>query len=353
MNDYIKQVTIKNFQSHKNTALNMDKGVNVIVGLSDNGKSAILRAITWVIRNRSEDKAFRSRWGGKTDVELTFSEGVEVSRVQDSGNQYFLVDENNNVDEEYKAFKTDIPEDVVNALNMDSLNIQAQFDSPFLLSESAGDVGKYFNKIANLTEIDESISNVGKLVRANSSEIATTEAIITTHEKDLESFQFLTQMELDVSDYEALITKEMKINYDIIQINLLIDKTETEQNELSQIATFLKAEPELKAALVLTEEEKALTSQIQALQTLLQKQETLQFDFYECKAIIQAETDCGLALLDYETLRDLDIEIAKLQKLIKDTESNYNALHKYKSDLEIKQTRLKSEMPNVCPLCGK
>ena len=89
---YIKQVTIKNFQSHKKTVLNLHNGVNAIIGKSDCGKSAILRALGWCIRNRSEDRGFRSSWGGKTDVELTFTDGKEISRVQEKDNFYYLLD---------------------------------------------------------------------------------------------------------------------------------------------------------------------------------------------------------------------------------------------------------------------
>ena len=44
----IKEINIKNFQSHDNTNLILDSGVNVIVGSSDSGKSAIIRALRWV-----------------------------------------------------------------------------------------------------------------------------------------------------------------------------------------------------------------------------------------------------------------------------------------------------------------
>jgi exonuclease SbcC len=49
----IDHVAIKNFQSHKNTNIDFQRnGVNVIVGTSDQGKSAILRAILWAVNNR-------------------------------------------------------------------------------------------------------------------------------------------------------------------------------------------------------------------------------------------------------------------------------------------------------------
>ena len=48
----IRKLNIQNIQSHKNTELEFSPGINAIVGSSNNGKSAILRALYWVRYNR-------------------------------------------------------------------------------------------------------------------------------------------------------------------------------------------------------------------------------------------------------------------------------------------------------------
>ena len=47
----ILKVEIKDFQSHKNTNIEFSEGFNCIIGRSDSGKSAILRALRLVICN--------------------------------------------------------------------------------------------------------------------------------------------------------------------------------------------------------------------------------------------------------------------------------------------------------------
>ena len=47
----IKSVELKNFQSHNQSRLEFCDGVNIIVGASDSGKSAILRGLFWVLYN--------------------------------------------------------------------------------------------------------------------------------------------------------------------------------------------------------------------------------------------------------------------------------------------------------------
>ena len=48
----IKRIKIENIQSHKETELELSSGINAIVGSSNNGKSAILRAFYWLVYNR-------------------------------------------------------------------------------------------------------------------------------------------------------------------------------------------------------------------------------------------------------------------------------------------------------------
>ena len=52
----IKSLHIQNFQSHKKTTLKFHKGINVVIGQSDSGKSAIIRALNWTINNMFDHK---------------------------------------------------------------------------------------------------------------------------------------------------------------------------------------------------------------------------------------------------------------------------------------------------------
>ena len=60
----IQSLQINNFQSHKYSVMELHKGVNVIIGPSDSGKTTILRALRWLVWNRPSGDAFRSDWGG-------------------------------------------------------------------------------------------------------------------------------------------------------------------------------------------------------------------------------------------------------------------------------------------------
>ncbi len=143
----LQKIEINNFQSHKNSVLEFDKGVNIIVGTSDSGKSSIMRAINKVLRNRPLGDGFCSYWGGKTSI-LLQTENVEIEWTKSNPDAYRLNDT------EFKAFGTDVPEEIKQELNMDLVNIQNQHDSSFLISKSPGEVAQHFNKIAHLENIN-------------------------------------------------------------------------------------------------------------------------------------------------------------------------------------------------------
>jgi exonuclease SbcC len=153
----IKTLHIANFQSHKDTLIEFDPGVNIIVGASDSGKTAIIRALRWLITNRPSGDAFRSMWGGDTSVMMD-----NITRVKGKNKNGYTYDEN-----EYQAAGADVPESVAQALNFSDLSWQGQMDSPFLLSASSGEVARALNEVADLDKIDSTLSNANRMIRDN------------------------------------------------------------------------------------------------------------------------------------------------------------------------------------------
>ena len=88
----IDKISIKNFQSHPNTELELDPGINVITGSSDNGKTSIFRALYWIIYNRPSGNSFISNWikdeKGNIKKEVTKSLGKYAPKVSE---QYDVV----------------------------------------------------------------------------------------------------------------------------------------------------------------------------------------------------------------------------------------------------------------------
>ena len=78
---YITNILLENFQSHKNTSIDLSEGFNVLVGESRQGKSAIERSFYWVYENKPSGKNFIKRGCDFARVTITLSNGTIVSRM--------------------------------------------------------------------------------------------------------------------------------------------------------------------------------------------------------------------------------------------------------------------------------
>lgn len=163
----IKQLIIHNFQSHADTVLDLDLGVNLITGQSDSGKTAIIRALKWLATNRPLGDGFRS-WDskGETMVKILLGDGVSIRHEP---GKYSLT--NGKDKQEWSAIGTTVPEAVTQALNLSELSWQAQMDSPFLLSASPGEVARTLNEVADLDKIDSTLVNINRMARDNRTQL--------------------------------------------------------------------------------------------------------------------------------------------------------------------------------------
>ena len=76
----INKLKTKNYQSHQDTELNFDPGVNIIIGSSNEGKSVIMRVFEWIINNRPLGASFVSYWNkdGKENIKNSTYGEIEI-----------------------------------------------------------------------------------------------------------------------------------------------------------------------------------------------------------------------------------------------------------------------------------
>jgi len=87
-------------------------------------------------------------------------------------------------------------------LNIDEINLQSQLDSPFLLTESPGNVAQHFNKIAKLDKIDTGLQNVQKWIKELSKDIEYKNVQLTEQNTELKKYENLDKIEIAVEVLE-------------------------------------------------------------------------------------------------------------------------------------------------------
>ena len=243
----LTKVEIQNFMSHQNTVLEFVPGTNVIIGESDQGKSAAFSAINWVVNNRPLGDSFRSIWGGDTRVALYTAEGNTVERIRsDNKNEYRI---NGEI---LEAFGTQVPQEVSDILQLDGYNIQAQMDPDFLLSHTPGEAARILNKAAAIDEIDTTISGISKALYQINSRIRYKEKQVKEYEQETNQYRNLPEIETKIQQAEELeilkqnqnrkLTEVRGILFRIQQVEFTLERTKHLPGVLNKV---IRVESEL------------------------------------------------------------------------------------------------------------
>ena len=208
----ISSLHVENFQSHMGSTLNFHPGVNVIVGSSDSGKTALLRSIIWVVNNRPLGTAYIRTGSSRTRVTVTLNPhyggnaSADLPEAAPAGQLTILRErsarknlyEVNGVT--YDTPARDVPPEVTQAFGMSDLNLQAQLDQPFLILDSPGEIAAWVNKVTKLDKVDDLILDLARKLNEWKDSVVRTKADVEILEDRLSGKQF---MNLDL--YERLV----------------------------------------------------------------------------------------------------------------------------------------------------
>lgn len=347
----IQTLHIANFQSHKDTTLDFHPGVNVIVGESDSGKTSIIRAARWLIWNRPNGDDFRSDWGGETEVSIGLKNDVKVARVKDKENGYYLT--NPDKYKEFKAFGTKVPEEIQKVLNIDDTNLQKQFDSPFLISASPGEVAGYFNQIAHLERIDSSISYVNGQITSLTAKQKVDKVSLEEFQEEYTQYDYLDKFEIDLEELEHQQSAQTQriVSRKRLNEHLQLMSEKDQMIKKQEQITVLKKPVDVILAMYgeLGEMEteygqlqSALISitQINRLTKSLSKKISLQ---PKVKALLKLHKERKEMIKNRRELRLAERELTTISK----SQFEYEVL------IEEKEAKFHKYMPDECPLCGE
>jgi DNA repair protein SbcC/Rad50 len=355
----IQEIHIENFQSHKDTTLKLHPGVNVITGTSDSGKSAIIRALRWVVWNKPSGDSFRSNWGGDTEVSVKLKDyhpkldkwyPLSVKRIKSNNNEYWL--NKDGVKSLFEAFKTDIPEEVKQVLNLNEVNIQQQLDSPFLLTDSSGAVASHFNKIAKLDKIDKTREGIESELRRLKGKKKSKEEDLIKFEKKLNSYPNLDLIEIELEELEELENKRNLVSNAKKRLASVVVKIDAVEDEISEESKLLKFEKDVDRILGRVEKKRNLKDKILMLNKLITDIENINFKLGKFSKIVNLQNSVTNLL---QIIADKHIFLQRqallstqLNKLLT---VNKKLLKTQENALQLEQQFAK-EFPAVCPLCG-
>lgn len=344
----IEFIRLRNFQSHRHSQLEFSPGVNVIVGESDHGKTAIMRALYWVIFGKpAGDSMVRHNQNDDCEVTIETKDHV-ITRIRGTTKNQYIIN-----DQVLKGFGQTVPEPVTAALNINEINFMRQLDPPFLFSKTAGEVAQYLNRLINLDVIDTSLSNI-KRMHSQADGAATGHlAEARRLEQELAGFDWTAQADKDITKLEQ---KEKKIER--------LKKTAEELDNLLDVV--FDAQETVKE----TAYAKQLTKQVDSL---IKRREAIADKTIRgitIRKVISHVQQTQTALHSIAPIKGAEKAIAALEKRLakhRTAEAEYFALYKATGmtqklteeannaiyNARQSSIQLQKAMPDVCPLCDQ
>lgn len=296
----ITRVKIENFQSHEDTTIDFDRGLNIITGPSDNGKSAIIRAIKWVLFNEPRGTEFIRQGTSAARVTIEMDNGNTIVRERSSSKNRYTVLYPDSEPIIFEGFGNEIPQEVIGAHGItkayldsslsSSLNIAEQLESPFLLSETGSIRAKAIGRLIGLHIIDKAIKNTNVDLRRENQFKDRVNSEHNEVEATLKEYEFL-------KDVEAKLEKSGRIIQEVSELLIRTKKLETNLKNIISIEADYAIQSNVVKSLGKLEKYELCLKNIELINGKLSKLKRI-----------------------YKALNEIDIEINSASFIIKNTE---------------------------------
>ncbi|ERN53352.1 AAA family ATPase [Alkalihalophilus marmarensis] len=240
----IASLRLENFQSHLDTTIEFSAGLNVLVGQSDSGKTAIIRGVRWVLFNQPRGTDFMRVGADFARVTLTFTHGVTIVRERTSSKNRYIIKEPNKEDLVLEGFGIHVPQEVLDAHGMEPLRVDRdhdliihlsqQLDGPFLLEQTSSLRAKTIGRISGAHFLDMAIRDTSKDLSGLNQRVKMEETELEHLTGELEPYQTLdkqrTKLDQAGEKLDKLKQAERKLD-NLYELKSALQKLSKEKEE--------------------------------------------------------------------------------------------------------------------------
>lgn len=230
-------IIIENYQSWKFCELDLSPGINLIVGDSGAGKSAIIRSLELISTNRPLGLSFVN-WSNaknvtavqivKNDIPVAIIKGKSV-------NEYIL--DGVTLKE---TLNRDPPKEVKDFLNLGRLNMHFQHENFFLFNDTPGKVGEFINETVGWDLISKSLKEAESWAKAIQTKKTNVESDINELEKKIKDSDWSIEASEEINSIEIL-GKRLEKNLSMAdKLDNYISKYEAVEQKINKMKPMLK-----------------------------------------------------------------------------------------------------------------
>jgi len=333
----IEKLIVENFQSHAKSEISFSPNVTIITGRSQSGKTAILRALNWLIENRPKGFRFHSYFSDDSTKVKLILDGSEIIHSKSDSKESYLLNKKS-----FEGVGFSVPDEIKNFLNIGLINIQEQLEGPFLITSSPGNIARVVNEITNLDKVDEWVSSLTSKVNEILKNIIFTENEIQDLNNRILRYDGIEEIEDLLKLLSSLSDKIEENESFIFSIRGMIDDYQFCQKTLEGLTWIDEASDLL---LQIEKEEK----EIKLILELLSYKDDLDF-LNERVKLIEEIISCfdelclvGKYISDYDRFKFMLLDQENLEKGILEEENEIVVFKEQYFDI-LKKNKL-------CPVC--
>lgn len=219
----IRQIDIRNFQSLGKVDLALGR-FTVITGRTGAGKSGLIRAIYTLAFNargtdyitRGEKSCTISMIGDEIELTGMDDDLWKVSLQRGGRDHYQIIPAPHpaptGTEKTFTKLQGKVPEPVSDTLRLSEVNFATQWDSPYLLSASGGDVARVLGKLTNVTVLFKAAQEANRRRLVVMGELKTRQADLAHLQEQIAQYATLGQEHLAVVSAETSLTRVLELN---------------------------------------------------------------------------------------------------------------------------------------------
>lgn len=215
---YIKELQLTNFESWHNNIIKFDKGLNIIIGNSDSGKSASFRALDAVINGKFRDSSI-TFGKKKSEVKIIFEDNHFASRIR--GKKENIIQYDNLV---FERIGKEIPNEYFEALGNTKLDLNddksidlclySQFANHFFITSSDIEKSKIIGAACGINIIDKIVDNVNTDIRHNNTDIKYLKSFVDEQQTKINQLGIEVKSKKQKLDQLNTIINRVNLNYE-------------------------------------------------------------------------------------------------------------------------------------------
>lgn len=225
---YITKVKIENFQSHEDTEFDLSPGVNLIVGSSEGGKSAILRAINFALHNEPRGDDFVRMDRDETRVSIWWSDGCYLCRIKGENRNSVLIKDKDGFEQGYERIGTTLPPEALAILGNPPIDDETgpiayadQHQPLFLVTLSASELPRTISRLTGIDDFEDAAELLNKKSNAANKQIKDSTKRIEGIDNQLKNYETLDKKLKNLESMDELAVKIDEISANIDEANNL------------------------------------------------------------------------------------------------------------------------------------